>query len=61
MTAPTLTDSRPEVVTRGVPVARKPWIERDQRDHKAVGLLYIATALSFLSLAAVEFALMYRS
>ena len=27
-------------------------------DHKAVGLLYIATALSFLSLAAVEFALM---
>ena len=59
MTAPTLTDSRPEVVTRGVPVARKPWIERaTSADHKAVGLLYIATALSFLSLAAVEFALM---
>jgi len=59
VTAPTLTDSRPEVVTRGVPVARKPWIERaTSADHKAVGLLYIATALSFLSLAAVEFALM---
>ena len=58
MTAPTLTAS-PEVVTRGVPVARKPWIERaTSADHKAVGLLYIATALSFLSLAAVEFALM---
>jgi heme/copper-type cytochrome/quinol oxidase subunit 1 len=59
VTAPTLPDSRPEVVTRGVPAARKPWIERaTSADHKAVGLLYIATALSFLSLAAVEFALM---
>jgi heme/copper-type cytochrome/quinol oxidase subunit 1 len=49
----------PEVVTRGVPVARKPWIERaTSADHKAVGLLYIATALSFLSLAAIEFALL---
>ena len=50
---------RPEVVTRGVPVARKAWIERaTSADHKAVGSLYIATALSFLSLAAVEFALL---
>jgi heme/copper-type cytochrome/quinol oxidase subunit 1 len=49
----------PEVVTRGVPVTRKPWIERaTSADHKEVGLLYIATALSFLSLAAIEFALL---
>lgn len=49
----------PEVVTRGVPVARKAWIERaTSADHKAVGLLYIATALSFLSVAAIEFALL---
>jgi cytochrome c oxidase subunit 1 len=49
----------PEVVTRGVPVTRKAWIERaTSADHKAVGLLYIATALSFLSVAAIEFALL---
>ncbi len=50
---------RPEVVTRGVPRPREPWIERaTSADHKAVGLLYIATALAFLALAATEFALM---
>ncbi len=59
MTPPTLTPPRPEVVTRGVPVARPAWIERaTSTDHKTVGLLYIATALTFLALAAVEFALM---
>ncbi|MGH2950947.1 MAG: cbb3-type cytochrome c oxidase subunit I, partial [Solirubrobacterales bacterium] len=61
MTAPppTVVPARPEVVTRGVPVARQAWIERaTSADHKAVGLLYIATALAFLALAATEFALM---
>jgi cytochrome c oxidase subunit 1 len=59
MTSPTLTPPRPEVVTRGVPAESQAWIERaTSADHKTVGLLYIATALSFLALAAVEFALM---
>ena len=36
-----------------------PWIERaTSADHKSVGLMYIATALSFLAIAATEFALM---
>ncbi len=59
MTPPTITPARPEVVTRGVHAERQPWIERaTSADHKTVGLMYIATALSFLALAAVEFALM---
>lgn len=61
MTPPptTVAPARPEVVTRGVPTERQPWIERaTSADHKAVGLLYIATALVFLALAATEFALM---
>ena len=49
---------RPEVVTRGVLAPRQNWIERaTSADHKLVGLLYIATALTFLALAATEFAL----
>jgi cytochrome c oxidase subunit I+III len=59
MTPPTITPARPEVVTRGLHAQRQPWIERaTSADHKTVGLMYIATALSFLALAAVEFALM---
>ncbi|MCD6014087.1 MAG: ctaD [Solirubrobacterales bacterium] len=59
MTPPTASQVRPEVVTRGVHAPAKPWVERaTSADHKAVGLLYIATSLSFLSLAAVEFALL---
>jgi len=59
VTPPTLSPGRPEIVTRGVPVARAGWTERaTSADHKSVGLLYIATALVFLALAAVEFALM---
>jgi heme/copper-type cytochrome/quinol oxidase subunit 1 len=61
MTPPTATrtePARPEVVTRGVLALRAPWIERfTSADHKIVGLLYIATAFTFLALAATEFAL----
>lgn len=51
--------ARPEVVSRGgVAETRPAWIERTTSgDHKQVGLLYIATALAFLALTAVEFAL----
>jgi len=50
---------RPEVVTREVTAPRPSWIERaTSADHKSVGLLYIATALTFIALAAVQFALM---
>jgi cytochrome c oxidase subunit I len=56
---PTLAPPRPEVVTRGVPKTRQAWIERaTSADHKIVGQLYIATALTLLALAATEFALM---
>ena len=55
----TIAPARPEVVSRGVPLERQPWIDRaTSADHKTVGLLYIATALVFLALAATEFALM---
>ena len=57
--APAAARSRPEVVTRGVSAPRQPWIERaTSADHKTVGVMYIATALSFLALAALEFLLM---
>jgi heme/copper-type cytochrome/quinol oxidase subunit 1 len=59
MTPPTLAPSRPEIVTRGVPAVRAGWAERvTSADHKSVGLLYLGTSLTFLVLAAVEFALM---
>ncbi len=59
MTAPAATPTRPEVVTRGAQAELAPWIEQaTSADHKRVGLLYIATALSFLAVAAVEFALL---
>ena len=61
MTPPTATKqapARPEVVTRGVPAARPAWLERaTSADHKIVGQMYIATAFTFIALAAVEFAL----
>jgi cytochrome c oxidase subunit I len=51
--------ARPEVVTRALPAARAPWIERaTSADHKSVGLLYVATALAFGALAALEFVLL---
>ncbi len=59
MSPPTVSPARPEVVTRGVPVARQAWIERaTSADHKTVAEMYIATALSLIALAAVEFALL---
>jgi heme/copper-type cytochrome/quinol oxidase subunit 1 len=59
VTQGTVSPARPEIVTRGAPTPRQAWIERaTSADHKAVGLLYIATALSFLALAAVEFGLL---
>ena len=55
----TATAPRPEIVTRGARAEPAPWVEQATgADHKRVGLLYIATALSFLALAAVEFALL---
>ena len=57
MTPPVRT--RPEIVTRGVPAERQAWIQRaTSADHKVVSVAYIAAALTFLALAAVEFALM---
>ncbi len=59
MTPPNLVQPRPEVVTRDVSAERPPWVERaTSADHKIVGQLYLATALTFIALAAVEFALM---
>lgn len=59
MTPPTIAPARPEIVTREVKPPRAGWIERaTSADHKAVGLLYIATSLVFLALAATEFVLM---
>jgi cytochrome c oxidase subunit 1 len=62
MTPPTATTNvsppRPEVVTEGIPRRRAAWIERaTSTDHKSVGILYIAAALSFGVLAAVELVL----
>lgn len=59
MSAPTIPQPRPEVVTPGVAARREAWIERaTSADHKVVALMYIATACAMLAVAAVEFALM---
>jgi heme/copper-type cytochrome/quinol oxidase subunit 1 len=51
--------ARPEIVTRGLRPPRQAWIERaTSADHKSVALLYIATSLTLLALAATQFALM---
>ena len=56
---PTIAPARPEVVTDAMPRRRPAWIETaTSGDHKVVGLMYIATALSFLVLALTEFVLM---
>jgi heme/copper-type cytochrome/quinol oxidase subunit 1 len=49
MTPPTAVGpARPEVVTETVPRRRQAWIERaTSADHKSVGMLYIAAALTF--------------
>jgi heme/copper-type cytochrome/quinol oxidase subunit 1 len=56
---PTVAPARPEIVTRRIKPSRQAWIERaTSADHKAVGTLYIGTALTFLALAVTEFVLM---
>jgi len=55
---PTIAEPRPEVVTRGVPPRRAAWLEATtSTDHKAVAKLWLGAALTFLAVAAVEFAL----
>jgi cytochrome c oxidase subunit I len=50
---------RPEVVTDGYPERRPGWVQlATSGDHKAVGLLYVGAALSFLVLAVCELVLM---
>jgi len=54
-----LAPSRPEIVTERYPQRRPAWIElATSGDHKAVGVLYLGAALSFLALAVVELVLM---
>ncbi len=55
---PTIAESHPELVTREVPTPRPAWIQAaTSADHKVVGKLYIGTALTFLGIAAILFAL----
>jgi cytochrome c oxidase subunit I len=55
----TLAPARPEVVTEEYPRPRPRWVEiATSGDHKDVGMLYIATSLSFLVLALTELVLM---
>lgn len=59
MTPPAAAPPRAEVVTRDAGTRRQAWIERaTSADHKVVATMFIATALAFLALAAVQFALM---
>ncbi len=54
-----MTPPRPELVTDGYPRPRPGWVRlATASDHKTVGVLYIATALSFAVLALVELVLM---
>jgi heme/copper-type cytochrome/quinol oxidase subunit 1 len=54
-----LAPARPEIVTEEFPPRRPAWIElATSSDHKAVGVLYLGAALSFLVLAVVELVLM---
>ena len=57
--AVSISPARPEVVTDGYPERRPAWVRlATSGDHKAVGLLYLGTALSFLALAVCELVLM---
>ena len=60
MTPPAATHgARPEIVSRELKSSRQAWIERaTSADHKAVALMFMATAGTFLALAATQFALM---
>ncbi len=56
---PVRTASHPEIVSEQVPRAQKPWISLvTSADHKAVGRMYIATALVFASAALAELLMM---
>ena len=56
---PIRTASHPEVVSEQVPRAQKGWITLvTTAEHKAVGRMYIATALFFASAALAEFLMM---
>jgi heme/copper-type cytochrome/quinol oxidase subunit 1 len=56
---PVRTASHPEVVSEQVPRAQKPWITLvTSAEHKAVGRMYIATALVFASAALAELLMM---
>jgi len=59
VTHPTpIAPARPEVVSERLPTRRQAWIERaTSTDHKSVGLMYIATSLAFLAVAAAELVL----
>ena len=59
MSPPTLSPARPEVVSEGLRKRRPGWVERaTSTDHKSVSLIFLAGALSFLVIAAVELAVM---
>ena len=59
MSPPTVAPARPEIVSHGLRRRRAAWIERaTDADHKSVALLFIGGSLSFLVVAALEFALM---
>ena len=56
---PALAPARPEVVTERFPPPRPAWVNlATSGDHKAVGVMYLGSALSFLVLAVVELVLM---
>jgi heme/copper-type cytochrome/quinol oxidase subunit 1 len=56
---PTVAPARPEIVTEEISRPRPAWVElATSADHKAVGVMYVAAALSFLVLAVVELVLM---
>src|SRR5205823_357861 len=55
----TIAPTRPELVTDGFPQRRPRWIElATSPDHKDIGRMFIAAALGFLFLAAIELCLM---
>ena len=59
MTPPTVSPTRPEVVTRDLPRDRYGWVSMmTATDHKRVGLLYICTALVALMVALTLLVLM---
>jgi heme/copper-type cytochrome/quinol oxidase subunit 1 len=59
VTPATISPSRPEVVTEGIPRRRAAWIERaTSTDHKSVAILYLGASLCFGALAVVELVLM---